>query len=290
MLVSAFCGLDDDAARLCACDRGGLSLLFLRRRLPAVPRRDDRRPSPSTCIATDGAARRGEIATPHGTIAHAGVHAGRHAGDGEGRARPTRCARTGADIVLGNTYHLMLRPGAERIARARRPAHVHELAAADPDRFRRLPGDVAVASCARSTSEGVTFRSHIDGAMVELTPERADRDPDAARRRHRHAARRMHQAAGAARPRSSAPCGCRSPGRSAASARSRARRRAARCSASCRAATIRRCARESARALIGIGFRRLRHRRARGRRAAGTSCCRSSRTPRRRCRPTGRAT
>ena len=64
----------------------------------------------------------------------------------------------------------------------------------------------------------------------------------------------MHQAAERRAPRSSARCGCRCAGRSAASAPSRARRRAARCSASCRAATTRRCASQSARALVDIGF------------------------------------
>jgi len=78
----------------------------------------------------------------------------------------------GADIVLGNTYHLMLRPGAERIARL---GGLH--------RFMNWPrailtdsGGFQVMSLAplRSvTGSGVTFRSHIDGAMVELTPERA---------------------------------------------------------------------------------------------------------------------
>jgi hypothetical protein len=49
----------------------------------------------------------------------------------------------GADIILGNTYHLMLRPGAERMARL---GGLHDFARwpPDPDRFRRLPGDVAV--------------------------------------------------------------------------------------------------------------------------------------------------
>jgi queuine tRNA-ribosyltransferase len=47
----------------------------------------------------------------------AGLHAGGHGRDGEGDA-PESVARTGAEILLGNTYHLMLRPGAERIARS----------------------------------------------------------------------------------------------------------------------------------------------------------------------------
>ena len=117
MLVVGVLRPRHDAARLCACDRGGLSLLFLRRCLPAVsgaemhdrrlllpPDRDRRRRAPRR---DRDAARRG---------AHAGLHAGRHAGDREGHARPRTVRATGADIVLGNTYHLMLRPGAERIA------------------------------------------------------------------------------------------------------------------------------------------------------------------------------
>ena len=65
---------------------------------------------------------------------------------------PDEVRAPGADILLGNTYHLMLRPGAGTRRGAGRAAHLHELARADPDRFRRLPGDVAVAACARSTS------------------------------------------------------------------------------------------------------------------------------------------
>ena len=70
---------------------------------------------------------------------------------------------TGAAIVLGNTYHLLLRPGAELIARARRAASVHGLARPDPDRFRRLPGDVA-RGLRKIDEDGVTFRSHLDGS------------------------------------------------------------------------------------------------------------------------------
>ena len=115
MLVAAFCGLDAMQRAYAHAIAAGLSVLFLRRRVPAVPGamtdavllppdRDRRRRAP----------RRDRDAARHG--ADAGLHAGRHAGDGEGRSRPRRCARTGADILLGNTYHLMLRPGAERIA------------------------------------------------------------------------------------------------------------------------------------------------------------------------------
>ena len=56
---------------------------------------------------------------------------------------PESVRATGADIVLGNTYHLMLRPGAERIARLGGLHKFMNWPQADPDRFRRLPGDVA---------------------------------------------------------------------------------------------------------------------------------------------------
>jgi queuine tRNA-ribosyltransferase len=79
---------------------------------------------------------------------------------------------SGADILLGNTYHLMLRPGAERIATL---GGLHT--------FMRWPypiltdsGGYQVMSLAplrKVTEAGVTFRSHLDGAMVELSPERA---------------------------------------------------------------------------------------------------------------------
>jgi len=122
-------------------------------------------------IATDGAARAGEIATAHGAVrtpafmpvgtqaAVKGVH-------------PDDVRAAGADIVLANTYHLMLRPGAERVA---------ALGGLHP--FMRWPHPVitdsggfqvmSLAVLRRVTEAGVTFRSHLDGAMVELTPERA---------------------------------------------------------------------------------------------------------------------
>src|SRR5689334_25352693 len=66
-------------------------------------------------IATDGTARRGEIATPHGAVqTPAFMPVGTQA-TVKGLT-PETVRATGADILLGNTYHLMLRPGAERIA------------------------------------------------------------------------------------------------------------------------------------------------------------------------------
>ncbi|MEP7029822.1 MAG: tRNA guanosine(34) transglycosylase Tgt [Pseudolabrys sp.] len=124
-----------------------------------------------TLIKTDGAARRGEIVTPHGRIqTPAFMPVGTQA-TVKGIA-PQDVRTTGAEIVLGNTYHLMLRPGAERIA-----------ALGGLHKFMNWPlpiltdsGGFQVMSLSelrKLTEDGVTFRSHLDGAMVELTPERS---------------------------------------------------------------------------------------------------------------------
>src|SRR5471030_317288 len=124
-----------------------------------------------TLIKTDGAARRGEFVTPHGRVqTPAFMPVGTQA-TVKGLA-PEAVAATGAEIVLGNTYHLMLRPGAERIA-----------ALGGLHKFMNWPlpiltdsGGFQVMSLSdlrRLEEHGVTFRSHLDGAMVELSPERA---------------------------------------------------------------------------------------------------------------------
>ena len=142
MLVSAFCGLETMQRAYAHAIAAGVSFLFLRRCMLAVPMTA---PFSFHLIATDGAARRGEISTPRGTIATpAFMPVGTQATVKGVTFDEVR--RSGADIVLANTYHLMLRPGRGAHRRAWRPAHVHELARADPDRFRRLPGDVAVGA------------------------------------------------------------------------------------------------------------------------------------------------
>jgi queuine tRNA-ribosyltransferase len=121
--------------------------------------------------ATDGAARTGEITTAHGIVhTPAFMPVGTQATIKGVHHDDVRAS--GAEILLGNTYHLMLRPSAERIA-----------ALGGLHTFMRWPypiltdsGGFQVMSLAplrKITEEGVTFRSHIDGAMVELTPERA---------------------------------------------------------------------------------------------------------------------
>jgi queuine tRNA-ribosyltransferase len=122
-------------------------------------------------IASDGAARTGEIATAHGTVrTPAFMPVGTQAAIKGVHHDEVRAA--GADIILANTYHLMLRPTAERVAAL---GGLHE--------FMHWPlpiltdsGGYQVMSLSplRKVAEaGVTFRSHLDGAMVELTPERA---------------------------------------------------------------------------------------------------------------------
>jgi queuine tRNA-ribosyltransferase len=122
--------------------------------------------------ATDGTARRGEIVTPHGTVqTPAFMPVGTQA-TVKGLA-PETVRETGTEILLGNTYHLMLRPGAERIAGL---GGLHK--------FMNWPrpiltdsGGFQVMSLSElrtiDETKGVTFRSHIDGAMVDLSPERA---------------------------------------------------------------------------------------------------------------------
>ena len=122
-------------------------------------------------IATDGKARRGEITMPRGTVrtpAFMPVGTG-----GTVKAMYMDQVRDlGADIILGNTYHLMLRPSAERVAKL---GGLHD--------FARWPGPIltdsggfqvmSLAQLRKLTESGVTFRSHIDGRAYEMTPERS---------------------------------------------------------------------------------------------------------------------
>jgi queuine tRNA-ribosyltransferase len=122
-------------------------------------------------IATDGAARRGEIATPHGLVATPAFMPVGTQATVKGML-PEAVRAGGADIVLGNTYHLMLRPGAERIATL---GGLHKFMNW-PHPILTDSGGFQVMSLAglRQVEErAVTFRSHLDGAMIELTPERA---------------------------------------------------------------------------------------------------------------------
>ena len=86
-----------------------------------------------TIAATDGHARTGTIAMRRGEIRTPAFMPVGTAATVKAM-KPADVRATGADIILGNTYHLMLRPGAERVARLGRAARLHGLGAADPDR------------------------------------------------------------------------------------------------------------------------------------------------------------
>ena len=124
-----------------------------------------------TLLKTDGGARRGEIGTPHGRVQTPAFMPVGTQGTVKGLT-PDVVRSTGAEIVLGNTYHLMLRPGAERIAAL---GGLHAFMhwplpiLTDSGGFQVM----SLSELRKLDEDGVTFRSHLDGAMVELSPERA---------------------------------------------------------------------------------------------------------------------
>jgi queuine tRNA-ribosyltransferase len=126
---------------------------------------------PFNIAATDGSARTGVIATSRGDIrTPAFMPVGTQAT--VKTMYPEQVRALGSDIVLGNTYHLMLRPGAERVARL---GGLHE--------FMRWPHPIltdsggfqvmSLAQLRKVDRDGVTFRSHLDGSEHRLTPERS---------------------------------------------------------------------------------------------------------------------
>lgn len=124
-----------------------------------------------TLQATDGMARRGQIDTPRGEIRTPAFMPVGTAGTVKAMY-PEQVRETGADIVLGNTYHLMLRPGAERVDRL---GGLHEFM----DWQRPILTDsggfqvMSLAKLRKLDENGVTFKSHIDGSSHSLTPERS---------------------------------------------------------------------------------------------------------------------
>src|SRR3954449_5911243 len=122
-------------------------------------------------LATDGAARSGRLTTPHGVVRTPAFMPVGTAGAMKGMHwREVRDA--GADIVLGNTYHLMLRPGAERVASLgglQTFTGWNGAMLTDSGGFQVM----SLAQLRKVGERAVTFRSHIDGLSVELSPERA---------------------------------------------------------------------------------------------------------------------
>jgi len=122
-------------------------------------------------LGQDGPARRGQVTTAHGTIQTPAFMPVGTAATVKAML-PESVKATGAEIILGNTYHLMLRPGAERIAKL---GGLHT--------FMNWPGPIltdsggfqvmSLSALRKLDENGVTFRSHIDGSYHTLTPERS---------------------------------------------------------------------------------------------------------------------
>ncbi|MHA3977326.1 tRNA guanosine(34) transglycosylase Tgt [Halovulum sp. GXIMD14794] len=121
--------------------------------------------------ATDGKARTGVIETPRGEIRTPAFMPVGTAATVKAMM-PDSVRATGADILLGNTYHLMLRPGAERIDRL---GGLHKFMNWDRPILTDSGGFqvMSLADLRKLTEEGVTFQSHIDGSKHTLTPERS---------------------------------------------------------------------------------------------------------------------
>jgi len=124
-----------------------------------------------TLHKTDGMARRGAFVTPHGQVRTPAFMPVGTAGTVKG-LKPEDVRATNSEIVLGNTYHLMLRPGPERVAAL---GGLHTFMnwplpiLTDSGGFQVM----SLASLRKLTEQAVTFRSHLDGTMFELSPERA---------------------------------------------------------------------------------------------------------------------
>ena len=124
-----------------------------------------------TLNSQDGAARTGAISTPRGLIR---TPAFMPVGTGATVKAmfPEDVRASGTDIILANTYHLMLRPGAERIAKLgglHRFMHWDGPILTDSGGYQVM----SLAKLRKLDEDGVTFQSHLDGASVTLTPERA---------------------------------------------------------------------------------------------------------------------
>src|SRR5690606_38910455 len=116
--------------------------------------------------ARDGKARTGVITTPRGEIRTPAFMPVGTAGTVKAMM-PESVRATGADIILGNTYHLMLRPGAERVARLgglHRFINWERPILTDSGGFQVM----SLTDLRKLTEEGVTFRSHLDGSRHHL--------------------------------------------------------------------------------------------------------------------------
>ena len=126
---------------------------------------------PFSIAATDGRARTGRLSTPRGEIRTPAFMPVGTAGTVKALT-VDQVAATAADILLGNTYHLMLRPSAERVARLgglHRFMRWEKPILTDSGGFQVM----SLSKIAKVTEDAVTFQSHIDGSRHKLTPERS---------------------------------------------------------------------------------------------------------------------
>ena len=124
-----------------------------------------------TIAATDGAARTGSIAMHRGTIRTPAFMPVGTAATVKAM-KPADVEAAGADIILGNTYHLMLRPGAERVARL---GGLHRFMGWDKPILTDSGGYqvMSLSELTKRSEEGITFKSHLDGTRHLLSPERS---------------------------------------------------------------------------------------------------------------------
>jgi queuine tRNA-ribosyltransferase len=124
-----------------------------------------------TISATDGAARTGQIAMQRGVIRTPAFMPVGTAATVKAM-KPDDVAAAGADIILGNTYHLMLRPGAERVARL---GGLHRFMGWSKPILTDSGGYqvMSLADLTKRSEEGVSFKSHLDGTRHLLSPERS---------------------------------------------------------------------------------------------------------------------
>ena len=124
-----------------------------------------------TIHATDGRARHGTIATKRGEIRTPAFMPVGTAATVKAM-KPADVRASGADIILGNTYHLMLRPGAERVARL---GGLHKLMGWERPILTDSGGYqvMSLADLTKRSEEGVSFKSHLDGSRHLLSPERS---------------------------------------------------------------------------------------------------------------------
>src|SRR6478609_6415555 len=124
-----------------------------------------------TKLAQDGAARRGVLHTAHGEVETPVFMPVGTAGTVKAMTADSVRA-TGARMVLGNTYHLMLRPGAERVGRL---GGLHKFMGWDRPVLTDSGGYqvMSLSELTKVTEEGVSFASHLDGSRHMLSPERS---------------------------------------------------------------------------------------------------------------------